>query len=293
MRRRRFIAALALAFVLVSGAGPAIAPAAAQSAQAPSPGGAPASAADAPPGASSVNLPSDVAEEQITVSSDYRGSAITVFGSNPDRRGRGDVVVVLRGPNVPATVMRKRHVLGLWVNGDAVRFSAAPAFFAVLSSRPLREIASPQEIYASRLDPVYSTVLGSAVPAGADPSEYREALVRLRRAQGLYSETVSSVTSGPLAPTEQQNLRVRPGGLFSAHVFLPANAPIAEYHADTYIFRNGQLVSSARVPIRIARVGIERQIHDLAAQNSFLYGLLTVAVALGAGWIAAFWFRRS
>src|SRR5262249_12699455 len=134
--------------------------------------------------------------------------------------------------------------------------------------------------------------LASKTPPGTDPSEYREAMSRLRHAQGLYSETVSSATSGPFAPTETQNLRVRSGGLFSAHVFLPANAPIAEYHADTYVFRGGQLVSSARVPIRITRVGIERQIHDLATHASFLYGLLTVLVALGAGWVAAFWFRR-
>ena len=52
------------------------------------------------------DLPAGVAEEQITVSSTYGGSYITVFGVNPDRRGRGDIVVVLRGPNEPATVMR-------------------------------------------------------------------------------------------------------------------------------------------------------------------------------------------
>lgn len=243
------------------------------------------------PGATGSDLPAAVAEEQITVSSDYRGSAITVFGVNPDRRGRGDIVVVVRGPNVAATVMRKRRVLGLWVNGDPVRFSAAPAFFAVLSTRPLRQIASPQEIYLSRLDPSASIVLGSNV-SDSDPSQYKEALVRLRRAQGLYSEVVSGAVGGPNAQSENRSLRVLNGGLFRAVVFLPANAPIAEYHADTYLFRNGQLVSSARVPIRITRVGFERQIHDLAAQASFLYGLLTVGVALIAGWIAAFWFRR-
>ena len=243
------------------------------------------------PGATGSDLPAAVAEEQITVSSDYRGSAITVFGVNPDRRGRGDIVVVVRGPNIPATVMRKRRVLGLWVNGDPVRFSAAPAFFAVLSTRPLRQIASPQEIYLSRLDPSASIVLNSNV-SDSDPSQYKEALVRLRRAQGLYSEIVSGAVHGPNAPNENQSLRVLNGGLFRAVVFLPANAPIAEYHADTYLFRNGQLVSSARVPIRITRVGFERQIHDLAANASFLYGLLTVMVALFAGWVAAFWFRR-
>ncbi len=57
-------------------------------------------------------------------------------GVNPDRRGRGDIVVVVRGPSQPATVMGKRRFLGLWVNSAPVTFDSAPSFFAVLSTRP-------------------------------------------------------------------------------------------------------------------------------------------------------------
>lgn len=240
------------------------------------------------PGGVAADLPAAVAEEQITVSSDYRGSYITVFGVNPDRRGRGDVVVVVRGPDQSATVMRKRRFLGLWVNGNPVRFSETPSFFAVLSNRPLRLIASPQAIWSLELDPAASAQLASAVPAGADPSAYRAALVRLRRGLGLYQEY-----SGPASPDRRGGLTMYQGGLFRAVVRLPANAPIAEYHADTYLFRDGRLISSQRVPIRIARVGFERNIHDLATNASLLYGLLTVALALGAGALAAYLFRRT
>lgn len=233
------------------------------------------------PGNVASDLPAAVAEEQITVSSDYRGSLITVFGVNPDRRGRGDIVVVVRGPDEPAAVMRKRRVLGLWVNGPAVRFSEAPSFFAIMSNRPLRQIASPQAIWSLELDPAASARLSSAVPSGADPSAYRAALVRLRRLQGLYQEL------------GRQGLRMYSGGLFRAVVRLPANAPIAQYRADTYLFRNGRLISSQQIPIQISRVGVERSIHDLATNSSLLYGLLTVLLALGAGWLAAFLFRRN
>ena len=225
------------------------------------------------------DLPAAVADERISVSSAYRGSIIDVWGVNPDRRGRGDIVVVVRGPNEPATVMRKRQAFGLWVNSGAVRFSEAPSFFAVLSNRSLRVIASPQAIWSLELDPAASAQLESEVPAGADPSEYRAALVRLRTQQRLYLESRSGLT-------------LYPGGLFRARIQLPANAPIADYHADTYLFRNGRLISSQRIPISVLRVGIERRIHDLATQYSFLYGLLVVGVALSAGWVAAFMFRR-
>jgi uncharacterized protein (TIGR02186 family) len=138
-------------------------------------------------------LPAAVADRQISVSSSYRGSIIDVWGVNPDRRGQGDVVVVVRGPSQPATVMRKRRVFGLWVNGDPVVFSEAPGFFAVLSNRPLRLIASPQAIWSLELDPAASARLASAVPPGADPSDYRSALVRLRTQQRLYLEDRSGL----------------------------------------------------------------------------------------------------
>ncbi len=232
-------------------------------------------------------LPAAVVEEQITVSSDYEGSEVTVFGVNPDRRGRGDIVVVLRGPEQGASVMRKRRSLGVWLNGPAVEFSNTPSFFAVLSNRPLRQIASPEAIWRYRLDPAATARLASAVPAGGDPSAYRAALVRLRRDQGLYQE-------GGLSPeNSREGLTLYQGGLFRAVVRLPANAPITTYYADTYLFRDGQLVSSQRVPLRVERVGIERRIHDLAHGASFLYGIVVLLLALSAGWFAAAWFRRA
>lgn len=244
-----------------------------------------APAAPTPPpqatGGGASDLPVAVAEEQISVRSDYRGSMIDVWVVNPDRRRRGDVVVVVRGPSEPATVMRKRQAFGLWINSDPVRFSEAPAFFAVLSTRPLRQIASPQAIWSLQLDPAASARLAGATPEGTDPSDYREALVRLRRAQGLYQEIPAGVR------TYYEGLLVR------GQVRLPANAPIAEYHADTYLFRDGRLISSARNVVNVSRVGIERRIHDLATESSLIYGLLTVMLALTAGWVSAYLFRRS
>lgn len=243
--------------------------------------------AQAPTTEGASELPAAVAEEQITVSSDYRGSFVTVFGYNPDRRGRGDIVVVVRGPNESAVVMRKRRVFGLWINGDPVRFSEAPSFFAVLSNRPLRAIAPPQAIWRYQLDPAASARLESRT-GDADPSAYRNALVRLRRGQGLYQEY-----SGRASPERRGGLTMYQGGLFRAVVRLPANAPIAQYHADTYLFREGRLISSQRIPVRISRVGVERSIHDLATGASWVYGVIVVMLALAAGWIAAFLFRRT
>lgn len=226
------------------------------------------------------DLPAAVTEDEIAVTSDYRGFSITVFGVNPDRRGQGDVVVAVRGPPERASLMRKRRVFGIWVNSARVEFAAAPAFFTVISAKPLRQIASPQAIWSLQLDPAAAARLAGPTPGDADPSEYREALVRLRERAGLYSEDARGLTM------------LSRNRLFRAQIRIPANAPIGAYVADVYLFRGGRLVSSQRSTVNVSRAGFERTVHSLATERPFIYGMLTLALALSAGWGASLIFRR-
>jgi len=239
---------------------------------------APAALAQAP--ATPDDLPAAVTEGDISVTSNFRGFTVTVFGANPDRRGRGDVVVAVRGPEFPATISRKTRFWGLWVNGAPVTFMRAPGFHAVLSTRPLRNVVRARDIWALKLDPAASAELGGAIPSDADPSAYREALVRLRRHEGLYLERASGVSM------------LSGGRLFLTQVRIPANAPLGNYRADAYFFRNGRMVSSQTSIVNVSRVGVEQQVHELATDHAFLYGLAVVAMALGAGYAAAAVFRR-
>lgn len=225
-------------------------------------------------------LAAAVTDDVIAITSDFRGARITVFGASPARRIPGDIVVAIRGPGAPITVMRKRRTGILWLNRDPVRFEEAPAFFAVVSAKPLVQIASTRDIWELGLDPAAQARLAGSTPADADPAAYRQGLVRLQRARGLYQES-------------PRGLVVRPGGLFKAQVQLPANAPPGAYQADVYLFRNGRLLASESNAILISRQGVEQTVYALAAERPLIYGLSTVAFALAAGWAAALVFRRT
>jgi uncharacterized protein (TIGR02186 family) len=220
-----------------------------------------------------------VTEDVIEVTSDFRGASITVFGVAPSGRAQGDLVVTLRGPSTPLTIMRKRRVFGLWLNTDPVRFSAAPSFYALLSAKPVREIAGPQAIWAQGLDPAAHAKLDGPTPGDADPARYRAAIVRLMSDLDLYQEN-------------PRGLDLRPGGLFRAKVRLPANAPPGAYEVNIHLFRRGKLVGTEQSAVLITRQGVERRIYDLAVQRPLFYGLATVALALASGWLAATAFRR-
>ncbi|MBL8557716.1 MAG: TIGR02186 family protein [Hyphomonadaceae bacterium] len=226
------------------------------------------------------DLAAGITDEEVAVTSDYQGARLTVFGVHwRGGRAKSDVVVVLRGPGEEEIVRRKRRVLGLWINADPVRFSDAPSFHALASTRPIGSFLSASTIANLGLDPGARARLETATPADTDPAAYRRALVRLKRAEGLYRES-------------PYGLRLEEDGAFKAPFIIPANAPIGAYSVDVFLFRNGRLVQQKPGEIVISRIGIEKTIHTAAHKWPLLYGIATVLFALGAGYAAALAFRR-
>lgn len=219
-------------------------------------------------------------DQLIEVTSDYQGAVVTIFGATPDRRLDGDIVVTLRGPPQRMQLRRKRRMLGLWINADPVTVTEAPAFFALFATRPLDSVTTPRQIWALDLDPAALAVIEGETPADADAGVYRAALVRLMRRSGLYAQRVRDLTVGP-------------GGLFTAKMRLPANAPVGLYTWNVHYFRNGRLIDSQEGEVAVSKAGLERAVFDAAVSRPRIYGLATVALALIAGWLVTLVFRRS
>jgi uncharacterized protein (TIGR02186 family) len=248
-----------------------------------------ASAAFAQPGAAPPpvrpdgcpSIVSEVLDGVIEVDSGFRGARVIVYGAIQNttmRRQRvGDVVVTLRGPDQPIEVRRKEQAFGFWTQGAKVEFSAAPAYFAVASTRLLQEVASPAMIWTQALDPAPLARLAGPTPPGTDPGAWRNALLRLKRADGLY------VT---------QSLSLVSQSLFRATFDLPANAPIGEYVASVYLFCGGQMLNLQSGAVAVERTGVERTVHSFAREQPILHGLAAVAMAVLAGLASALIYRR-
>ena len=75
----------------------------------------------------------------------YDGTSIALFGSVDSDQLKNqpfEVAVTLRGPIKPVTVWKKARRAGLWVNSQSITFDGVPNYYAVLSTKPLEEIAS-------------------------------------------------------------------------------------------------------------------------------------------------------
>jgi hypothetical protein len=61
---------------------------------------------------------------------------------------------------------------------------------------------------------------------------------------------------------------------------------------DVILFRGGRPVARRSRDLTIEKVGVERVISGFARERPWAYGVISVSIALAAGWAASAAFRR-
>ncbi|MEM6440056.1 MAG: TIGR02186 family protein, partial [Pseudomonadota bacterium] len=209
---------------------------------------------------------------------------IFVFGAvkreAPPAEVQVDVVVAVEGPSAPVLVRRKARRFGIWANAETARIDAAPSFYAVAATGPLQDVVSADDDRRHRIG-VGAKVQAAELGGGASPEDrdlFREALIRLRARDGLYLENVEPV-------------RVTEGTLFTARFALPANLVEGDYRARVFLLHDRSVVDQFETSIAVRKAGMERFLFALSRESPLVYGLLSIAVALAAGWAASEAFR--
>lgn len=223
-------------------------------------------------------LVTDLSSHLISITSSFTGTDLLIFGAVEEA---GDIIMVLRGPQSRVTVREKKRILGIWVNLESVEFSDVPGYYAVATSRPLEEIATPAvltrlQIGADnlRLPPRRD------IKTEEEIKPFRKAILRQKRGDGLIQEDVSSVVF--LGPK-----------LFRARISFPATVPTGTYRAEVYLVRENQVIAAQATPLFIKKSGAEQVLSDFSHQQPWIYGLSAVFMAIFAGWLAATVFRKT
>lgn len=222
------------------------------------------------------SLIADLSSKEIAITAGFSGTELLLFGA---LEGEGDVVVVVRGPLRRELVRRKSRVAGIWVNGKTIAFDNVPAYYRVASTAPLDRVASDRSL--ARFGIGAGRIGFTSV--GSDPAPvvavFREALLRNKRKQNLYGKRIGTVTTIG-------------GRLFRTSVSFPANVPTGAYEVDVHLFREGRMIARFSRPLTVQKAGIEARIYNFAHERSAIYGLIAIAIALVAGWLAGVVFRK-
>lgn len=228
-----------------------------------------------------------LSSERVSINSNFTGAELAIFGEiNRDagtvaRASGYDIVVTVRGPKGAVVVREKRRFGPFWLNLDQRKYIAIPAFIEVLSNRPVKDISTPALLAR------WHVGMDNLVPPQGDATqenfvrepEFRAALIRLRRDQGLFSEQPKAVRFfGP--------------NLFRANIPLPGVVPLGAYEVDVALFVEGLQLATASTSFTVTKSGVEQRITSAARRRSILYGVITCALALLVGWLASVVFRR-
>lgn len=230
----------------------------------------------------------DLSQRRVSITASFSGSHILVFGAvkhTAESQPKSypvihplDVIITVSGPLQPVTVRKKDRRAGIWINAEAVEVEAAPTLYKIATTGPLDEILTEEEIVKHRISVPLAIRATSAAEQSKDAEAFLEALIRIRKAEGLYLEKPSTV-------------HLADQTLFRTEFNLPANLVEGEYTVRIFLARQQQVVADYTRVLRVHKVGIERWIYNLAQEQALLYGLMSLAIAIAAGWAASAAFR--
>ena len=219
-----------------------------------------------------------LSQNRISITANFDGSEILVFGAvkreTPLQADPLEVVIAVAGPSQPVTVRRKDRRVGIWVNNAAVDIDAAPSFYAVATSAPMRQALSDTEDLRHRVTIPRAIRSVGAPEEIANAQAFTDALIRIRSKSGLYQ-------------TLEGAIDLREQTLFSAAITLPANLTEGDYTTRIFLTRDGKVVTQYDTVITVNKVGLERFLYTLSREQPLIYGLLSLAIAILAGWGAS------
>ncbi len=224
-----------------------------------------------------------MSQNRVAITANFDGSEILLFGavkreSQIQQEPPLEVVVAISGPLMPVTVRKKSKKFGIWVNTESVDVDLAPSFYAVATSKPFDKILSSVEDLRHKVS-IPRMIRSVGAPMTVDNAQrFSEAVIRIRTDNGLYQMLENTVE------IDQQTL-------FRTSITMPANLTEGDYSTRIFLTRGGQVVSQFETTIDVSKVGLERWLFNLSRQRPLIYGLLSLAIAIAAGWGASAIFR--
>jgi len=222
-----------------------------------------------------------IAPNKVSISANYTGGHIVVFGAIADSEAAPhsyDAVVTVTGPRQDLIVRRKERVFGIWVNRSSSTFIGVPSYLAVSANRPFDEIAPPDVLRYHRIGLKHSVFLDQSVDQD-DP--FQTNFINARLQEGLFVALPNGVSF--VSPT-----------VFRAEIPLPKSAPTGSYQVEAQILADGRPIADVFSSVfEVEKIGLPQFVVRSSINNSLIYGLAIMGLALLTGWIASVAFSRN
>ncbi|MBM5781882.1 MAG: hypothetical protein FJ368_00480 [Pelagibacterales bacterium] len=219
---------------------------------------------------------SGISTNEINIDTKFNGTEILLFGAKGDA---GDILIAVRGPKKNFLITKKEKFLGIWHNGNRVKLKNSYSYYSFFSNSGDKilenDIAKDLELGGKNLKFYVS---------GNEESRKNKNEFEMEFVSNLEQQKLYSINGNVIDFLDES--------LFKVILKFPKNIARGIYNVEIYLLDDNNLVSFQTIPIYVNQVGFSAQILDFAYQEPFLYGLLSVIIALVVGWLANYLFAR-
>lgn len=233
-------------------------------------------------GHASAELTADTNHNRVTIDFFYNGSTMSVKGVYDPG---ADLVIKLTSPDGHEALKRKGKVGGvLWMNVGTLEMENVPGVYFLHSTKKIEDILSAEERekHIIGYPALQKHVEMNPVTDDAEKAKWFEEFVRFKEHARLYS-----TSTGKISLTQKDGK-----GNYYIKTEWPYQVPPGKYDVTVYAVKNGKISETAQSSITVEQVGIVKTLADMAKNNGAIYGIISIVIALAAGFGVGMIFRK-
>ena len=218
---------------------------------------------------------SGISTNEINIDTKFTGAEILLFGAKDDS---GDVIIVIRGPKKDYRINKKGKVIGIWHNQKRLKFKDTYSYYSFFSTNQKTKssdrIIRNLEIGKKNIDFNMSGKVKEY-----EKNDFKVEFTKILESKELYL-------------TNSDKIDFLDETLFKVMLKFPKNISSGVYTVEIYLIDDNNLSAFQAIPIYVNQVGFSAKINNMAYQNSIIYAILAILIAVIAGWFANFAFNR-
>jgi hypothetical protein len=223
----------------------------------------------------------------------YGGTKVRVEGTVT---AGSQVVIIVRGGEATEFFNRVGHVGLIWINTGKVSVSGVPSLLMVFSSEPVSDCLRRPAIDECLCDAEAIRKQIRIKPQKEAADGIADDFLKLKVRHGNYqlsgggvqisgaAQAVGDTTPPALANKAVQTPLPTEGSVPYALEFTwPKSAAVGTYEIRVHACRDGEVKESSVVPLKVVEIGFPAMITSLARGHASTYGILSIIIAMLAG----------
>jgi hypothetical protein len=197
-----------------------------------------------------------------------------------------DLVIKITSPESHQVFKQKGKVGGvLWMNVGELKFENTPGFYGLYSTKKVDFILTQQELekHVIGYPALKKHVEINPVVTEEEKTKWFEEFVKYKESSRLYT-----YSSGLISTTTNTNGRQD----YFIMTEWPYQAAPGDYLVTVYAVKNSRVLEQAESRVKVEQVGAVKMLANMAKNDAAFYGVLSIGIALSAGFGVGMVFRK-